>query len=39
MQKRLPIQHNTWQVEMEARFEFEETLDQDLAIKAVKEDI
>ena len=30
---------NAWQVEMEARFEFEETLDQDLAIKAVKEDM
>ena len=29
---------NTWQVEMEARFEFEETLDQDLA-KGVKEDM
>lgn len=30
---------NAWQVEMEARFEFEETLDQDSAIKAVKEDM
>ena len=29
---------NAWQVEMEARFEFEETQDQDTAIKAVKED-
>ena len=30
---------NAWQVEMEARFEYEETLDQDSAIKAVKEDM
>jgi transcription-repair coupling factor (superfamily II helicase) len=30
---------NAWQVEMEARFEFEETLDQDRAIHAVKEDM
>ena len=30
---------NAWQVEMEARFEFEETQDQDTAIKAVKEDM
>ncbi|MEO1021079.1 MAG: transcription-repair coupling factor [Bacteroidota bacterium] len=30
---------NGWQTEMEARFEYEETPDQDLAIKSVKEDM
>jgi transcription-repair coupling factor (superfamily II helicase) len=30
---------NSWQIEMEARFEFEETPDQREAIKAVKEDM